>query len=143
MDVPLRNSPVYSPPCWVNPDLQQILLSSERQNIYVVAKQLWEASGGEECGFVEFQKYLEHTKIWLPRAMLCTVWHTAGRLLLSDREGVLGTPKKQLSPFAPVFQRRCVYCETSDIEIQSDKYVCSNCEHATKIVKSVIMNVLN
>lgn len=140
MDVPLqsRNSPVYSPPCWVNPDLQQILLSSERQDIYHIAKQLWEASGGGECGLLEFQKYLEHIRIWLPGDLLCGIWFS-----LSDREKLPGMPRKRLSPLAPTFhrQKKCFHCD--EFFIGEGKNICTGCEHAETLVGSVLLNVLN
>lgn len=129
----------YSPPCWVNPKLQKILLSSKRQDIYSIAKQLWEASGGEECGFIEFEKYLEYISMRMPRDTLREIWFS-----LSDRDRLFETPKKRLSHLAPVFhrQKKCVHCEEF-FAGGGEKDICSGCEHANSLVFSVVLNVLN
>ncbi len=49
----------YVPPCWVNANLQRALAGYvNKNNIYFIGRGLWEATGGEDSGLVEFQKFL-------------------------------------------------------------------------------------
>lgn len=137
--------PVYTPPCWVNPTLQQFLLTSKSQDIYLIAKQLWEASGGQECGFDELQKYLNHINFHMSQETLRRVWLSLSlNPETSDPPSPPEVQKKSLSPLALEFQwqKKCFHCGEIFSGFSKEKNICPGCDHALQIVSDMLRDII-
>jgi hypothetical protein len=127
----------YLPPCWVNSSLQKTLSSSVKiSNVDKVGRELWEASGGSEDGFLEFKKYLKRFNCFsdIQAIKIWNQYSSRGQRneISSSKQQNL---QKKLSPLSPSFDKICPDCENV---LPGGKNLCNSCSDTSDIVKNVV-----
>lgn len=130
------SSVAYSPPCWVNPNLQKSLAAPIKiSRIFKITGELWEASGGEEQGFQEFFKYISQIN-FISYSLARKIWDSCNPAFIPIRK-----PRMPLSALSPPFERSCPECIH---KIPSDGgALCRECFETSEVVMGVIKYVLD